>query len=105
MEEKYLLALQTTLQDMASLHRDLAEKLMTTTHLISGLSSFPVITDESQWIFAPNDYGHLVDFAMKYKPKWQTESWPSYALRLTKHIGWDVDFRTLRRCFERKNGD
>ena len=96
-------ALRNNLQFIAKLHRDLAEKLQEMSSLITQLSGIPANPDEPHWELVENDYGRLVDYAKCHWPKYRTESWPTYSTRLSKQVGWSVDYRTLRRCFERKN--
>lgn len=96
-------ALQSNLQSIAKLHRDLAERLMEISSQITQFSDTPINSNEPHWKLVENDYGRLVDYAKCYWPKYRTESWPTYSTRLSKQVGWNVDYRTLRRCFERKN--
>jgi len=105
MEERIFQILQDELQVMAELHKQFAEHTLSVSKLVGKLMPSEINVTDAQWVLPENDYGRLVDFANTYKPKWKTESWPGYAVRLTKLAGWDVDYRTLRRCFERKIED
>ena len=103
MSQNKFQALQSNLQAIAKLHRDLADKLQEMSGQITQFADTPINPDEPQWELVENDYGRLVDYAKCYCPKYRTESWPTYSTRLSKQVGWNVDYRTLRRCFDRKN--
>lgn len=105
MEERIFQILQDELQVMVELHKQFAEHTLLVSKLVGKLEPSKITVADAHWVLPENDYGRLVDFANTYKPKWKTESWPGYAVRLTKLAGWDVDYRTLRRCVARKNED
>ena len=105
MEERIFQVLQDELQAMAELHKQFAEHTLLVSKLAGKLVPSEIHVADPHWELPEKDYGRLVDFANAYKPKWKTESWPGYAVRLAKLAGWDVDYRTLRRCVERKNED
>ena len=99
--------LQSELRVMASLRRQEAEHTLTIAGLVgqiayeAGQQSNAALKP----IFPENDYGSIVSQissnpTLIKKRKWQSESWPSYAVRLSKFVGWSVDARTLRTAFE-----
>lgn len=102
MQTNYLQVLHSKLQAIAELTSEIA-------NLIAALDPSLVtqLLDTDGWSFPPNDYGKLVTYltsdpiAKRTLVKRAHQSWPQYAIRLSKKIGWDVEPRTLRRCFER----
>ena len=111
MEQRDVQNLQEELRTMAHLHNEYANHLMALLKQIGTLN--PSDTDDitampSDWVFKPNDYSTLTTWllnepwARKHKFKYRTESWPAYAIRLSKYVGWDVDDKTLRRAVERR---
>lgn len=102
MKKSYLQVLQTKLQAIAELTSEIAD-------IIAALdpSAVDLQLEADGWSFPVNDYSKLVTYltsdpvAKKKYAKRATQSWPNYAARLTGLVGWDVDPRTLRRCFER----
>ena len=109
MKKSYLQVLQTKLQAIAELHTQLAERTSETANILASLNptADQQLLETDGWSFPENDYSKLVTYlksdpvAKKTLAKRQHQSWPNYAIRLTKKIGWDVEPRTLRRCFER----
>lgn len=103
-------ALRGELQAIAQLIGQLAEHLMKATGLMCSIGGVPMNVDERNWTFPENDYDWLGtwlttnEFALKYKRKWKSESWPAYAIRLSKYIGWSVDNVLLQRCLTQKMG-
>ena len=102
MLKNYLQVLHTKLQAIAELTSEIA-------NLIVALdpSAAERLLESDGWSFPPNDYGKLVTYltsdpiAKRTLAKRVHQSWPQYAIRLSKKIGWQVEPRTLRRCFER----
>lgn len=102
MKKSYLQVLHTKLQAIAELTTDIA-------NIIAALDPSAVNQqlEIDAWSFQVNDYSKLVTYltsdpvAKKKYAKRATQSWPNYAARLTGIVGWDVEPRTLRRCFER----
>ena len=93
--------LQSELRVMASLRRQEAEHTLTIAGLVGQIAYEAGHQSNAALkpIFPENDYGSIVSQIIK-KRKWQSESWPSYAVRLSKFVGWSVDARTLRTAFE-----
>ena len=102
--------LRTELQAIAQLISQLAEHLMKATGLMCSIGGVPMNVDERNWTFPENDYDWLAtwlttnEFALKKKRKWKSESWPAYAIRLSKYVGWSVDQVLLQRCLKQKLG-
>lgn len=102
MHKNYFQVLHSKLQAIAELTAEIA-------NLIAALdpSAANQQFEVDVWTFQVNDYSTLVTYltsdpiAKKKYAKRMTQSWPNYAARLTSIVGWDVDPRTLRRCFER----
>ena len=108
-KQRIIQALQQELHAIAELHTQLAERTSEIANILASLdsSSAQQLLDSDGWSFPPNDYGKLVTYltsdpiAKRTLAKRLHQSWPNYAIRLSKKIGWDVEPRTLRRCFER----
>lgn len=102
MHKNYFQVLHSKLQAIAELTSEIA-------NLIAALdpSAAERILETDGWSFPPNDYGKLVTYltsdplAKQKLKKRTTQSWPNYAARLTGIVGWIVEPRTFRRCFER----
>ena len=98
--------LQSELRVMASLRRQEAEHTLTIAGLVGQIAYEAGHQSTAlKPIFPENDYGSIVSQinsnpTLIKKRKWQSESWPSYAVRLSKFVGWSVDARTLRTVFE-----
>ena len=109
MHKNYLQVLHSKLQAVAELYTQLAERTSEIANILASLdpSSVQQLLDSDGWSFPVNDYGKLVTyltsdpFAKKKLKKRATQSWPNYAARLSGVVGWIVEPRTLRRCFER----
>lgn len=105
-----VLDLQEELQVSAQLIEQLARRMLKVSNLICKMGNIHLSENEKNWTFPKNDYDWLStwittdDYAIKSKHKWKTESWPAYATRLSKFIGWDVKEDILRRCLKRKIG-
>ena len=103
-------ALRIELQAIAQLIGQLAEHLMKATGLICSIGGVPMNVDERNWTFPENDYDWLAtwlttnEYALARKRKWKSESWPAYATRLSKYVGWSVDHVLLQRCLKQKIG-
>ena len=102
--------LQNELRVMASLRRQEAEHTLTIAGLVGQIAYEAGHQSNAALkpIFPENDYGSIVSQinsnpTLIKKRKWQSESWPSYAVRLSKFVGWSVDARTLRTAFELHN--
>ncbi len=101
--------LQSELRVMASLHRQEAEHTLTIAGLVGQIAYEAGHQSTAlKPIFPENDYGSIVSQinsnpTLIKKRKWQSESWPSYAVRLSKFVGWSVDARTLHTAFELHN--
>lgn len=110
MDQKTLQVLQNRLQAMTRLSNEWAENMSVVTELVGKMSQSAIINpaNTSLGFFPENNYDVLVgrltteQELIKGKSKWKTESWPAYAVRLSKFVGWSVDARTLRYCFELK---
>ena len=107
MEQQEFQELQNELRAVAQMHRELAERML----LLSGQIGKIVYeacsrtNTEMHPYFPENDYGTIVTQInvnpnLKKKRKWKTESWPSYAIRVSKLVGWPVDVLALRTSFE-----
>lgn len=102
MHKNYFQVLLSKLQAIAELTTEIA-------NLIAALdpSATERLLETDGWSFPPNDYGKLVTYltsdpiAKRTLAKRLHQSWPQYAIRLSKKIGLEVEPRTLRRCFER----
>ena len=105
-----VLDLQQELQESAQLIEQLAKSMKRVAKLICKMGNIHLSENEKNWLFPKNDYDWLStwittdDYALKSKHKWKTESWPAYALRLSKFVGWDVKEDIIRRCLKRKSG-
>ena len=60
--------------------------------------------------FLENDYGAIVTMIsknpkFKKKRKWATESWPRYAVRISKWVRWPVDAKVLQTAFDIQETD
>ena len=98
--------LQSELRVMASLRKQEAEHTLTIAVLVGQIAYETGHQSTAlKPIFPENDYGSIASQinsnpTLIKKRKWQSESWPSYAVRLSKFVGWSVDARTLRTAFE-----
>ena len=105
-----VLDLQQELRVSAQLIEQLAKRMTRVSKLICKMGNIHLSDNEKKWTFPKNDYDWLStwittdDYAIKEKHKWKTESWPAYASRLSKFIGWDVKEDILRRCLKYKTG-
>ena len=101
--------LQKELQAMVQMHRDYADHLAALCKTMGSLdpSSIDKVTIEV-WDFEENNYSQLVTWlmhdpwALENKCKHPSESWPMYAVRISKYVGWIVDPNTLRQCCLRR---
>lgn len=105
-----VLDLQQELRVSAQLIEQLAKRMTRVSKLICKMGNIHLVENEKKWPFPKNDYDWLStwittdDYAIKEKHKWKTESWPAYASRLSKFVGWDVKEDILRRCLKYKTG-
>lgn len=103
-------ALRIELQAIAQLIGQLAEHLLKATGLMCSIGGVPMNVDERNWTFPENDYDWLAtwlttnEYALARKRKWKSESWPAYATRLSKYVGWSVEHALLQRCMTQKMG-
>lgn len=112
MEPNTIQVLQADMRAIAKTYQDLAAQILVFSRHIGALqaSDMDEMDDEWSWEFDQNDYSTLSTWlvkdpwAQKHKAKHPTESWPVYAIRISKYVGWDVDDKTLRRSIERKMG-
>ena len=110
MENDNLQALQQELRDTAKLTYQLAEHVLNLSKIIDSYAGIHTAPNEKNWIFPENDYDWLGtwlttnEYALAKKCQWLHESWPAYANRLSKFIGWNVDPEILRRCLKLKTG-
>ena len=101
--------LQSELRVMASLRRQEAEHTLTIAGLVGQIAYEAGHQSTAlKPIFPENDYGSIVSQissnpTLIKKRKWQSESWSSYAVRLSKFVGWSVDARTISTAFELHN--
>ena len=101
-EKNDLQVLQDALQAMVRMHRDYAD-LMATVLTVIGSMDLDNLSVET-WAFDENDYTSVVTWlmnspvaeSMQRKPH---ESWPRYATRLSKYVGWKMETDTLRRRY------
>lgn len=98
--------LQNELRVVAQMHRELAERMMMLTGQIGKIvyEVYNHSKSDSNPYFPENDYGTVVTQInmnpnLKKKRKWKTESWPSYAIRISKLVGWSVDEQALKTGF------
>ena len=107
MEQKEFQELQNELRVVAQMHRELAERMMVLAGQISRIvyEACKRSNTEMHPFFPENDYGSIVT-QVNYNPnvadkrKWTSESWPRYAIRISKWVGWHVDAMELRTAFE-----
>ncbi len=107
MEQQEFQELQNELRAVAQMHRELAERMLLLSGQIGKIvyEAFNHSKSNSNPYFPENDYGTIVTQIsvnpnLKKKRKWKTESWPSYAIRVSKLVGWPVDVLALRTSFE-----
>ena len=109
-QRQVVLDLQQELRVSAQLIEQLAERMTRVSKLICKMGNIHLAENEKKWTFPKNDYDWLStwittdDYAIRSKHKWKTESWPAYAARLSKFVGWDVKEDILRRCLKYKTG-
>lgn len=105
MEQKNVQDLQRQLRVIAQMHREMAERTMEAAGLLSKIVY--EVCNQSKLgkpVFPENDYSTIVTqintnpYLVK-KRKWKSESWPRYAIRLSKFVGWSVDMDALRTSF------
>lgn len=99
-------ALQCELRALANLHRQEAEHELIIAPLISKVI-YEVQDRKSnpKRAFPVNDYGTIATQVannpnVAHKRKWLSESWPRYAIRISKWVGWQVDANELRTAIE-----
>lgn len=102
--------LQGELRAIATLRKQEAEHTMTIVGLVGKLAyeASHHSTDALHPAFPENDYGNVVQQIntnpnLIKKRKWLSESWPRYAIRLSKWVGWAVDAQALRAAFDLQN--
>ena len=101
-EKNDLQVLQDALRAMVRMHRDYAD-LMATVLTVIGSMDLDNLSVET-WAFDENDYTAVVTWLMN-SPAAESmqrklhESWPRYATRLSKYVGWKMDTDTLRRRY------
>ena len=91
-----------TLQAMARMHRDYADLLATVLTVIGSVN--PDGLSLEPYDFPENDYSCVITWLMTSKlavsfHRKPNESWPRYATRLSKYVGWRMDADTLRRRY------
>ena len=97
-----LQVLQDALRAMVRMHRDYAEKLAVVLTVIGSVN--PDSLSLEPYEFPANDYSCVITWLMTSKlavsfHRKPNESWPRYATRLSKYVGWRMDADTLRRRY------
>ena len=107
MDQKDVQNLQNLLRVIAQMHRELAERTMEAAGLIGKIvhEACSRTNTEMHPYFPENDYGTIatqitLNPNLKKKRKWKTESWPSYAIRISKYVKWSVDEQALKTSFD-----
>ena len=107
MEQKEFQELQNELRVVAQMHRDLAERMVVLAGQISRIvyEAHKQSKTEKHPYFPENDYGTIatqitMNPNLTKKRKWKTESWPSYAIRISKYVKWSVDEQALKTSFD-----
>lgn len=95
-----LQVLQDALRAMVRMHRDYADQLVTVLTVIGYVNPDSLSLEEPYEISA-NDYTCVISWLMTLKyaeslHRKPNESWPRYATRLSKYVGWRMDADTLR---------
>ena len=110
MEQQEFQELQNELRMVAQMHRELAERMLLLSGQIGKIvyEAFNHSKSNSNPYFPENDYGTIVTQInvnpnLIKKRKWLSESWPRYAIRLSKWVGWAVDAQALRAAFDLQN--
>ena len=106
MEQKDVQDLQHSLRVMAQMHREMAERMTMAAGLI-GKIIYEACNQsklKGNHVFPENDYSSVVTQIntnpnLVKKRKWKSESWPRYAIRLSKFVGWSVEMDALRTSF------
>lgn len=104
--------LQQELQIIAKLRKEEAQHIITASGLFSRIVNEIIRAPKSASILVipENDYATLVEVLTtnpelkKTKSKYVTESWPTYAARLSKFFKWNVNADTLKAAFEIHQG-
>ena len=97
-----LQVLQDALRAMVRMHRDYADLLATVLTIIGSVN--PDSLSLEPYDFPENDYSCVITWLMTSKlamsmTRKPNESWPRYATRLSKYVGWRMDADTLRRRY------
>lgn len=105
-QDKLIQALQRECRALSSLHEEEAKHEM----IIAGLIGKVMYELQDQKsnphrVFPENDYGSIATQVINNpnaadKRKWSSESWPRYAIRISKWVGWQVQASDLRTAFE-----
>ena len=95
--------LQEALRAMVRMHRDYADLLATVLTIIGSVNPDSLSLEEP-YEFPANDYTCVITWLMTSKlavslHRKPNESWPRYATRLSKYVGWRMDADTLRRRY------
>ena len=99
-------ALQGELRTIASLRKQEAEHALIAAQLVGKVTyELQDRNSNPKRAFPENDYGSIatqVTNNPKYakKRKWASESWPRYAIRISKWVKWPVDEKALKTAFE-----
>lgn len=104
--------LQQELQIIAKLRKEEAQHITTAAGLFNRIVNEIIRVPKSASILVipKSDYATLVEVLTtnpelkKTKAKYLTESWPTYAARLSKFVKWNVDADTLKTAFEIHQG-
>ena len=98
--------LQSDLQAIAKTCQDLAAQILKFARHIGAFqaSDMDLLNDDGRWDFDRDDYTTVITWLMGSPAaadlqRKSNESWPRYAARLSKYVGWQMDTDTLRRRY------